>query len=235
MNIIQIFDRKEIVPKLVKENILKLNPGCNYKLYDFKDGEEFIRNNYIKKLADRIVNKMHSLKRIAHKSDLLRYCILYKLGGMYLDIDLEQIVSLKDIVKDYDFCSMTGQCKEFTTYKKNTYDHDPIIANGFLYTKKMNPFIRKEIEYILNIPDQQRHGVICYHFYHSLKTLKFFNSFKFTPFKEFELNNFKCYFYRETYNKQKKHYTVNDFNDNILMNSNLNNYPPGFSKKKKKY
>ena len=118
MNIIQIFDRKEIVPKLVKENILKLNPGCNYKLYDFKDGEEFIRNNYKKKLADRIVNKMRSLKRIAHKSDLLRYCILYKLGGMYLDIDLEQIVSLKDIVKDYDFCSMTGQCRERTTYKK---------------------------------------------------------------------------------------------------------------------
>ena len=235
MNVFQIFDRKEVVPPIVKENILKLNSGCNYKLYDFNDGEEFIRKNYKEELADKIIKKLRSLKRIAHKSDLLRYCLLYKLGGVYLDIDLEPKVSFTRIIKDYDFCSMTGQCREKTTYKKNTYDHDPIIANGFLYTKKMNPFIRKEIEFILNIPDQQRHGVICYHFYDSLKRIKFFNKFKFAPFKEFKLNEFKTYFYRETYNKQKKHYTVNDFDDNILMNSNLNNYPPNFEKLKKKH
>jgi hypothetical protein len=168
------------------------------------------------------------------------------LGGVYLDIDLEPKVSFTEIIKDYDFCGMTGQCGKPTTFEKNTYVHHKIIANGFLYSKKMNPFIRKEIEYILNIPDQQRHGVICYHFYHSLNTLKFCNSFKFTPFKEFELNNFKCYFYRETFklNQPKLNlpptrrtgaYYMNDINDKTLINSNWCRYPPNFEKLKKKH
>lgn len=228
MNVFQIFDRKHIVPLIVKENIMRLNPGCKYELYDFKDGKKFIKENYDDKLGEKIIKKMNSLNRIAHKSDLLRFCLLYKLGGVYLDIDLEPKVSFLRIIKEYDFCGMTGNIKT-STFKKNTLEHHPIIANGFLYTKKMNPFIRKEIEFILSIKDQSRHGVICYHMYNSLKSMKF------SPYKEFKLNEFKIYFYRENFNKEKGSYSMNDINDKVLINSNLNNYPPNFEREKKKY
>ena len=53
--------------------------------------------------ANRLVERINNLRRFAHKSDLLRYCLLYKLGGVYIDIDLKPLVPFRDIIKDYNF------------------------------------------------------------------------------------------------------------------------------------
>ena len=58
------------------------NPRFNYQLYDDNDCREFIKNNF----DGNILNAFDGLIPGAYKADLWRYCVLYKLGGIYLDI-----------------------------------------------------------------------------------------------------------------------------------------------------
>jgi mannosyltransferase OCH1-like enzyme/predicted GH43/DUF377 family glycosyl hydrolase len=85
-NIFQTWHTLDLPPKM-KNNVelLKLqNPEFTHHLYDDNMCREFIKNNYDKD----ILYSFDKLKPGAYKSDLWRYCILYKYGGIYLDIKL---------------------------------------------------------------------------------------------------------------------------------------------------
>jgi len=60
----------------------KNNPAINYQLFDDDDCREFIKNNFNNEVLDAFDNLIPG----AYKADLWRYCILYKNGGIYLDI-----------------------------------------------------------------------------------------------------------------------------------------------------
>ena len=68
---------KQCVDKLKKDN-----PDYEYQLYDDFDCREFIKDNF----DNSIVNAFDKLIPGAYKADLWRYCVLYKKGGIYLDI-----------------------------------------------------------------------------------------------------------------------------------------------------
>jgi mannosyltransferase OCH1-like enzyme len=83
-NIFQTWHSK-ILPPLMHNatvKIQKLNPRFNYYLYDDNDCYTFIQKNFN---AD-VLHAYNKLKPGAYKADLWRYCILYKFGGIYLDI-----------------------------------------------------------------------------------------------------------------------------------------------------
>ena len=80
--------QSHIVPKRMKENILNTvaaNPEFDYYLYSDADSRAFIKKYY----DDDVVAAFDSLVPGAYKSDLWRYCILYKLGGVYFDIKID--------------------------------------------------------------------------------------------------------------------------------------------------
>jgi len=86
------------VPEKMKKNIynlLDINPEFDYYLYSDDTCREFIVNNYSKD----VVNAFDMLKPGAFKSDLWRYCILYKNGGVYLDIKYYSLVPLIDLIR----------------------------------------------------------------------------------------------------------------------------------------
>lgn len=88
-----------ILPKGMKENIqrtVEANPEFDYYLYSDSDSRAFIQANY----GHDVVNAFDSLRPGAYKSDLWRYCILYKLGGLYFDIKMVPLVPLKTILRD---------------------------------------------------------------------------------------------------------------------------------------
>ena len=64
------------------KKIRRFNPRFNYHLYDDNECREFIKNNF----DNEVLNAYDSLIPGAYKADLWRYCILYKKGGIYLDI-----------------------------------------------------------------------------------------------------------------------------------------------------
>jgi mannosyltransferase OCH1-like enzyme len=82
--IYQTWHTKDLPPKM-KECVEKLkrdNPEFEHHLYDIKDCREFIKTNFSKE----ILETYDSLVPISYKSDLWRFCVLYKKGGVYLDI-----------------------------------------------------------------------------------------------------------------------------------------------------
>ena len=94
--IIQTYIKKDRVPKKVFDNIKKFAPDYQYTFFDDDECLNFIINNYDKFVVDCYNN----LSNKAHKSDLFRYCYLYKHGGIYLDIKIELIKPIKDIFID---------------------------------------------------------------------------------------------------------------------------------------
>ena len=94
-NIFQTWHTKVLPPLMnnAVEHIKKCNPNFHYELYDDNDCREFIKNNY----NDFILNAYDSLIPGAYKADLWRYCVLYKKGGIYLDIKYQPVNGFKFI------------------------------------------------------------------------------------------------------------------------------------------
>ena len=84
LHIYQCWHDTKRMPKSVRTsvNILKAqNPEFEHHLYDEKKCRKFIADHFPPNVVDAYdSNRAHALK-----SDLWRYCIMYKLGGVYID------------------------------------------------------------------------------------------------------------------------------------------------------
>lgn len=84
LNIFQTWQTKSLPKRMFHAiNLIKqTNPRFNHFLYDDNDCRTFIQNNF----DVSVLNAYDRLIPGAYKADLWRYCILYKYGGIYLDI-----------------------------------------------------------------------------------------------------------------------------------------------------
>jgi len=68
--------------KFCIENVKSSNPNFNYYLYNDNKCREFIKEFY----PEDVLKAYDSIIPAAIKIDLWRYCVLYKYGGIYLDV-----------------------------------------------------------------------------------------------------------------------------------------------------
>lgn len=75
-----------------------------------------------------------------YKSDIVRLCLLYEFGGIYVDVDQEPLLGLGSYLDldEYDFCGCT-----------NMGLHN--ISNGFIYAKKGSKIIEENIDEIIKL------------------------------------------------------------------------------------
>ncbi len=87
----------------LNNNIAKLkniNPNWEYRLYDDKDQINFISNNYESQILKAYL-KINPLYGVA-RADFFRYLLIYKVGGIWLDIkstmnkDMDTIIQKND-------------------------------------------------------------------------------------------------------------------------------------------
>jgi len=79
--------RSSTLPKELEENrkrFLALNPSWEYRFYDDRAVIDFITKNFSSEILD-YYNKINPAYGAA-KADLFRYLVVYKCGGLYLDI-----------------------------------------------------------------------------------------------------------------------------------------------------
>jgi len=95
LNIFQTWHTKSLPEKMQKNvDIIKNNnPAFNYYLYDDNDCRNFIQDNF----NSDVLYAFDTLIPGAYKADLWRYCVLYKLGGIYLDIKYKPLNNFKFI------------------------------------------------------------------------------------------------------------------------------------------
>ena len=95
LNIFQTWYTKNLPPQMNNAvNTIKVNnPAFTHYLYDDNDCRNFIKDNF----SSKILNAYDQLVPGAYKADLWRYCILYKMGGIYLDIKYRPVAGFKFI------------------------------------------------------------------------------------------------------------------------------------------
>jgi mannosyltransferase OCH1-like enzyme len=84
---------KELPPLMSKnyQELVNSNPEFEHFLYDENDCINFIGENFSKE----VLNAYNSLVPCSYKSDLWRFCVLYKYGGIYLDIKYRTVNNFK--------------------------------------------------------------------------------------------------------------------------------------------
>lgn len=223
-NIFQIYHDKTIIKKEIIDEIKNINPEYNYYLYDFNDGIEFIKNNFENDLANKIILYLNGLERYAHKSDLLRYCLLYIYGGVYIDVDLKQKCSLDEIITLSDNSEIitsfgiSGDIKKMTELEiqNNNDKYHSIISNGMLFSIPSNKILYDQIMYILSCPFKLRHSTFIYFFHDYLK--KNINELK--PFQKFDYEDMNVYLFKEIIFEKNGKCCFIDKDKNIIMYSN---------------
>ena len=109
--------------------ILK-NPGYSYIFYDDHDCHMFI-NKFFPPYVEKA---WLSLIPGAFKADLFRYCILYFMGGIYVDFDTICVQNIDSIIDYNTVCMAAREPKNYTK-----------LWNAFIAVSKKNPIMELSI------------------------------------------------------------------------------------------
>jgi mannosyltransferase OCH1-like enzyme len=113
-------------------NWKRLNP--TYKIWLFDDA--MCRNFLLKMYSPLFLKIFNFIPDGPIKADFWRVCVLYKLGGIYVDADIEPLVSLNEYVNlSMDLIT----CTSYWVEKRLNYNPN------FIGSRKNNPFLKHAI------------------------------------------------------------------------------------------
>lgn len=139
--------RKDELPKEIVDNINRLkdmNPGWEHRYYDNDDCIEFIKDNYDQETLDLYLTINPDFGQA--RADFFRYLLMYKVGGVYLDIKSTTLSPLDDILNPND---------EYLLCNWGSKDWADIIGNingefqnWHIICIPNHPFLKKTIEVV---------------------------------------------------------------------------------------
>ena len=134
-NIFQSWYTKSLHPTIINKinNVIKMNPGYTHKIYTDAEMDEFINVNYPGEIAD----SYNRLNIIVAKVDFWRYLVLYKYGGVYLDMDSSIEKPLDDLIKPEDEAIITAE------------GNSGLYVQWALIFNKGHPILKKTIGFIV--------------------------------------------------------------------------------------
>ncbi|NIF04735.1 glycosyl transferase [Chryseobacterium sp. Tr-659] len=141
--IFQTFKTKNL-PLLTRYHIWNMkrkNPEYQYFFYDDADIEKFIREEF----PPRYIESYNKLTIGAAKADFFRYAILYKKGGVYLDVDSAITKPLRKLIKTTDEAVISKE------------RHANLYVQWGLIFSKNHPFLKKTLELMLDNIENHRH------------------------------------------------------------------------------
>jgi mannosyltransferase OCH1-like enzyme len=170
LNIYQTWHTKDLPPlmKAAVNKIIYANPTFNYQLFDDDDCRNFIKDNF----DENVLNAFDSLIPGAYKADLWRYCILYKNGGVYLDIKYAPF-------NGFNFISLMEKEHWVLDMDKNG------IYNALMVCKPNNGILLKAINKVVDNVKNRFYGSNCLHPTGPLMLAEFF--------RQSDKNNFDMY------------------------------------------
>jgi mannosyltransferase OCH1-like enzyme len=149
--IFQTIRSKNDINDKIMRNIKYLrdnNPTYKYFLYDDNDCINFIKNNYDKKILD--VYMSINAKYGPAKADLFRYLLMYKYGGIYLDIKSSCDVPFSKIIdNDTKYILSHWSVRGHSSRKKlnNFYGE---FQQWHIICIPQHPFLKKVIDDVVN-------------------------------------------------------------------------------------
>jgi len=146
-NLFQSWYTNNLHPAIQKKiNCYKtMNPEYTYHFYTDEDMDIFVNEHFKGEIAD-CYNKLNI---IVTKVDFWRYLVLYKYGGVYLDMDSSIEYPLSELIKDDDEAIITAEGNP-----------DTYVQWGLIF-KKNHPILKKAIDLIIININNEINGVNC--------------------------------------------------------------------------
>ena len=106
-NLFQSWHTRKLHPDVYKkiDFFRKLNPEYTYSLFTDEDMDRFVNEYFVGEIADAY----NKLNIIVAKVDFWRYLVLYKFGGVYLDMDSSIEKPLHQLIRDEDVAIITSE------------------------------------------------------------------------------------------------------------------------------
>jgi len=151
----QTFYDRNLTPQLQAnvERLRALNPGWEYRFYDDDDVAAFIQGNYppaVWAYFERI-----DARYGAARADLFRYLLLYRVGGVYLDIKSAATRPLDDVIRPDDRFLLSKWHRANGEYEVREGHYDIRHLDGGEYQQWQivsapgHPFLKAVIETVL--------------------------------------------------------------------------------------
>jgi mannosyltransferase OCH1-like enzyme len=150
LTIYQTWYTKDLPPSMQKnvDNLKRQNPEFSYQLYDDNDCREFIRINF----SPDVLHAYDTMIPGAYKADLWRYCVLYKNGGIYMDVKLACINGFKLI----ELCEAEHYVLDRDV--PSIFNTPTPIYNALMVCKKNNPFLLEAIYKVVKNVQRKYYG-----------------------------------------------------------------------------
>jgi hypothetical protein len=177
-NIFQTWHDKKLPPKMREcvDRLKSQNPEFTHYLYDDNECRHFIKTNF----ESNVLEAYDTLLPGAYKADLWRYCVLYKHGGIYLDIKFKcengfKLIELTDkeyFVLDRPYFDNMSHSEELKiinnpNYYKHIYNHidstvwknkEMGLYNAVMACKQNSPILLECINQIVSNVKNKYYG-----------------------------------------------------------------------------
>jgi len=147
-NIFQSWHTTELHPYIKQkiDHFRQINSEYAYYLYTDDDMDNFVNQHFEGEIADCY----NRLNIIVAKVDFWRYLVLYKYGGVYLDMDSSIELPLRDLIKNDDEAIITAE------------GNPGIYVQWALIFSKHHPILKKVIDLVVdNIKNNSYPNDIC--------------------------------------------------------------------------
>jgi mannosyltransferase OCH1-like enzyme len=136
-NIFQTWCTKELPPEIQNmiDKMKEQNPDYKYHLYTDEEMDAFVKENY----PGEIYECYNRISFIVAKADFWRYLVLYKYGGVYLDMDsCINNIKLDDFIKSKDSAILSPE------NGRNTF------TQWALFFDLQHPILKRVIEFVVD-------------------------------------------------------------------------------------
>ena len=130
----------------VAEAFVSVHDEVDYCFYDNERAEKFLNTHY----DEKVFNAYRSLRSLAYRADLLRYCILLKTGGWYVDAAISWVTPV-EIPDHIDLLAF----RSIGRYSMNSWSCD----NGVIFARAGHPALEVAIFNIINNVDNKYYGM----------------------------------------------------------------------------
>lgn len=143
--IIQTNEKDEIPRGMYSatKTILDYNPEYTYIYFNDSAARKYIIDNY----PQRVLDAYDKLIPGAYKADLFRYCVLYKMGGVYIDMGMVAKCPLRDVIRPSD---------EFVSPEDAGYGY---VYNAFICSVPGHPILKNAIDISVYNIEKSNYGV----------------------------------------------------------------------------
>lgn len=165
----QTYSSSDIPDEFIEniENLKSNNEGWEYRFYNERDRSIYIRENYGEEIF-KVYNSINPNYGAA-RADLFRYLVIYRDGGVYLDIKSSCAINLDELIDDNDEFFLShwpnnkGEVFEGAgIFPELNYVHYGEFQQWYIISKPNSYFLKVVIDRVINNIENYnpwRHGV----------------------------------------------------------------------------